>query len=215
MERRLPIISFLTGWSSISQTNGFLQSTLKWFSLNSINRVSEMFKRHENDCILKTWASSGWSHNNQPISDRNWKNHKIWQDRPDLHPLIFTLESKVRIGSRHKIIKALAIGKYLLSLAAWVVPLISRLPLTKSRPTAIKTAVMPMLKAVTRIIPNPTRWNDTAARRSTNAERHGRSPLEIPSPMVEKSPGQCLQGVAGRVGSQLDLLENRFYGLDV
>ncbi len=63
---------------------------------------------------------------------------------------------------------------------------ISRPPFTKRRPTAVSTPARPRLKANTRASPNPVLWRETAARSSTSAAGHGRSPPEIPSPIRER-----------------------------
>ena len=76
--------------------------------------------------------------------------------------------------------KALNAGRILINGPAVGIRSSSWRALTNISPMVVSTAASPILKARIRIMPNPTRCIEIAAKRTTNAEGYGRMPPVIP-----------------------------------
>ncbi len=81
---------------------------------------------------------------------------------------------------RIMMIKALTAGRNRINGTAVGTRSSSWRALTNISPMVVSTAASPILKARIRIMPNPTRCIEIAAKRTTNAEGHGRMPPVIP-----------------------------------
>src|SRR5438105_3474630 len=62
----------------------------------------------------------------------------------------------------------------------------ARLARTATSPTPVIESARPALNATISSSPNATRWREIAARRTTSAEGHGRSPPDTPTPTSDR-----------------------------